>query len=171
MNNHGWILAMDHHDRKIRELHGRTQRLGVTIIEGRVADALRQQDDSLEGLFDRVLLDAPCSGLGTLRRKPEIKWRLKEEDIPGIARLQKDLLKSVAAFVRPGGLLIYSVCSVMQEENEAVVQDFLSSCREFGCIGLPDMIKGDFSGGGRFFKSTPHHQGMDGFFAAVLKRL
>jgi 16S rRNA (cytosine967-C5)-methyltransferase len=135
-----------------------------------VADALRPQDDSLNGLFDRVLLDAPCSGLGTIRRKPEIRWRMKEEDLPGMARLQKDLLRSAAVFVRPGGFLVYSVCSVMPEENEAVVQGFLSSRREFSCIGLPDMIRGDFPEGGRFFKAMPHRHGMDGFFAAVLKR-
>ena len=170
MNNRGWVLAMDHHDRKIRELQGRARRLGAAIIEGRVADALRPQDDSLNGLFDRVLLDAPCSGLGTIRRKPEIRWRMKEEDLPGMARLQKDLLRSAAVFVRPGGFLVYSVCSVMPEENEAVVQGFLSSRREFSCIGLPDMIRGDFPEGGRFFKAMPHRHGMDGFFAAVLKR-
>lgn len=170
MNNEGSILAIDHNERKIQGLLGRTRRLGVAIIEGHAADALKEPEKNLLESFDRVLLDAPCSGLGTLRRNPEIKWRLRENDIAGIARLQRDLLRRAAAYVRRGGYLVYSVCSIMEEENEAVVTDFLSHQSEFSCIAPPDMIKGDFAYQGRFFKTYPYHHGMDGFFAAVMKK-
>ncbi len=106
--------------------------------------------------FDRVLVDAPCSGTGTLRRNPEIRWRLTNDDIPNFAAAQKQFLHNAAAVVRPGGRLVYSTCSVEREENEEVIDDFLQSIPEFTELQRR--------------RTWPHREGSDGFFMTVLER-
>jgi 16S rRNA (cytosine967-C5)-methyltransferase len=105
--------------------------------------------------FDRVLVDAPCSGTGTLRRNPEIRWRLSNEDIPRFAADQKQFLRNAAAVVKPTGRLVYSTCSVEREENEEVVEAFLQANPEFTQL--------------RTLRTWPHREGSDGFFMAVLE--
>jgi 16S rRNA (cytosine967-C5)-methyltransferase len=107
-------------------------------------------------VFDKVLVDAPCSGTGTLRRNPEIRWRLSESDIPLLASQQKQILRNAAASVKPGGRLIYSTCSVEREENEDVVQDFLATDDHFQLVST--------------VRTWPHREGCDGFFIAVIKK-
>jgi 16S rRNA (cytosine967-C5)-methyltransferase len=102
-------------------------------------------------MFDRVLVDAPCSGTGTLRRNPEIRWRLSAEDIPGLVERQKRILRNAIELVRPGGRLVYSTCSVEREENEEVIAD----CR----LRPLETIR-----------TWPHREGSDGFFIAVFKK-
>ncbi|MBE0555805.1 MAG: 16S rRNA (cytosine(967)-C(5))-methyltransferase RsmB, partial [Proteobacteria bacterium] len=97
---------------------------GVTIVETRTGDAAAPAQ-TIGGTFDRVLLDAPCSGLGTLRRNPEIRWRIAPADINRCMKLQNLLLARAAEYVRPGGRLVYSVCAVTPEENEVVIGKFL----------------------------------------------
>jgi 16S rRNA (cytosine967-C5)-methyltransferase len=116
-------------------------------------------------VFDRVLVDAPCSGTGTLRHNPEIRWRITETDILSLASQQKKLLRNAAKVVKPGGRLIYSTCSVEPEENEEVVADFLRSTDEFRVIAPQSL--GTESGA---IRTWPHHQGTDGFFATVFER-
>ena len=106
--------------------------------------------------FDRVLVDAPCSGTGTLRRNPEIRWRLSNDDIPNFAAGQKQFLRNAAEVVKPGGRLVYSTCSVECEENEEVIADFLNTHADFTQV--------------RTLRTWPHHEGCDGFFIAVLER-
>jgi 16S rRNA (cytosine967-C5)-methyltransferase len=106
--------------------------------------------------FDRVLVDAPCSGTGTLRRNPEIRWRLANNDIPNFAASQKQFLRNAAAVVKPGGRLVYSTCSVEGEENEEVVDDFLNAHAEFTQL--------------KTVRTWPHHEGSDGFFMSLLQR-
>ncbi|MFH1911920.1 MAG: RsmB/NOP family class I SAM-dependent RNA methyltransferase, partial [Pseudomonadota bacterium] len=141
----------------------------VTIVETQVADALALPE-TFRGAFDSVLLDAPCSGLGTLRRNPEIRWRLAPADIEKCSQIQRRLLRSAADCVRPGGRLIYSVCTVTPEENETVIEDLLKDRIDFSLIKPP--IAGDIPpeliDPAGFFRSFPHRHGTDGFFAAVL---
>jgi 16S rRNA (cytosine967-C5)-methyltransferase len=106
--------------------------------------------------FDRILVDAPCSGTGTLRRNPEIRWRLAPDDIPNFARDQKQFLRNAASALKPGGRLVYSTCSVEREENEEVVDDFLSTHPHFTVA--------------KTLRTWPQREGSDGFFLAVLER-
>ena len=109
-----------------------------------------------EGTFDRILLDAPCSGTGTLRRNPEIRWRISPADIADLARRQTQLLFNAAQVLKPGGRLVYSTCSVEPDENEAVVQTFLENNERFTLIDLA--------------RTWPHREGTDGFFVCAFTR-
>jgi 16S rRNA (cytosine967-C5)-methyltransferase len=109
-----------------------------------------------DGAFDRVLIDAPCSGLGTVRRDPDIRWRVTETDLPALAATQRDLLQRTAALVRPGGTLLYSTCSSEPEENQEVVDAFLAGHTEFSQT--------------RSHQTLPFRDGLEAFFGAVLTR-
>jgi 16S rRNA (cytosine967-C5)-methyltransferase len=168
MENRGSITAVDLHSARLRMLREEVNRLGVTIVETRTGDAAAPAE-SFHGAFDRVLLDAPCSGLGTLRRNPEIRWRITPQDLNKCMQIQKILLASAAECVRPGGRLVYSVCAVTPEENEIVIGDFLRNRPDFTRIppnGIPPALI-DAEG---FFRTSPHLQGMDGFFGSLLVR-
>ena len=128
MNNSGRVVAVDRFDHKIELLKKDARRLGLTIIEPRAADILGAKD---LGEFDCVLLDAPCTGTGTVRRRPEIKHRLRPEDVVEMAALQRRLLSAAAACVRPGGRLVYATCSVLRDENDDVIEWFLENHPEF----------------------------------------
>jgi len=123
--------------------------------------------------FDSVLLDAPCTGLGTLGHNPDIKWRIKSADLSRAdvarqARRQRDLLASVSRLVKPGGVLVYSVCSTEREEGEDIVEGFLSSNPSFKTFPLPSWAA-PFAQG-PFARTLPERDGGDGFFVARLRR-
>ncbi len=168
MENRGSITAVDLHSERLRMLREEVERLGVTIVETRTGDAAAPAE-SLRGAFDRVLLDAPCSGLGTLRRNPEIRWRITPKDLTVCMQVQKRLLASAAGCVRPGGRLVYSVCAVTPEENEIVIGDFLRNRPDFTRIP-PENLPPALIDAQGLFRSAPHLQGMDGFFGALLIR-
>ena len=125
--------------------------------------------EPFRGAFDRVLVDAPCSGLGTLRRNPEIRWRIVPSDIENAMALQKRLLANAAETVKPGGLLVYCVCTVTQEENESVVDHLLAARHDFKHIP-PEGVPPELVDARGFFRTCPHREGMDGFFAAAFRR-
>ncbi len=172
MQNDGEIVAVDQSSWKLQELQQNARRQGIGIIRTLASDALELRPEIL-GSFDRVLLDAPCSGFGTLRRKPDIKWRRHLKDPYRFSQLQKQLLEHASLFVKPNGVLVYATCTVFAEEDEGVAEGFcrrhqgwnLESAAEF----LPDrcrqMLKGSF------FRSWPHRHGVDGFFAARWRRI
>lgn len=166
MENRGSITALDLHSERLRMLRAEAGRLGVSIVETRTGDAAAPSEGLRQG-FDRVLLDAPCSGLGTLRRNPEIRWRLLPADLSACMRTQKRLLASAAQCTRPGGRLVYSVCTVTPEENEIVIDDFLRHHPGFRLVPPANVTPGLIDARG-CFRSSPHLQGMDGFFAALL---
>jgi 16S rRNA (cytosine967-C5)-methyltransferase len=118
--------------------------------------------------FAAVLLDAPCSGLGTIARHPDIRWRARAEDLPGHARRQRALLDSLAPLVEPGGRLVYSVCSAEPEETEQVVGLFLAANPGFRAEPLPEWAA-PFAAGA-FLRTSPERHGGDAFFAALLGR-
>lgn len=171
MDNRGELLAMDISGSKLPLIQEAAQRLGITIIRTRMADLLQSGAFPADA-FDRVLLDAPCSGLGVIRRNPEAKWRLTPEDVTRLAATQKVMLKNAIRMLRPGGVLLYSTCSTTLEENEAVVGDFLS--RHPHCVlenlneQFPD-YRELFTEEG-MFRAWPHRHGMDGFFSARIKK-
>ncbi|MDI6777168.1 MAG: 16S rRNA (cytosine(967)-C(5))-methyltransferase RsmB [Syntrophales bacterium] len=170
MGNQGSILALDIRGQKVASLRDTTKRLGITIVDTMIGDATYDLGDAFREKFDRVLVDAPCSGLGTLRRNPEIKWRISPEDVKNLASLQKCLLKSAAPCVKKGETLVYSTCTLMPEENENVIEDFLSYHEDFRCLQPPGAISGRMVDDRGFFRTDPHHHGTDGFFAAVLEK-
>lgn len=171
LGDSGSILATDLTERKLARVRESAQRLGVTCVRTGVADA--GQADYLRGeQFDRILLDAPCSGLGVIRRNPEAKWRLTPADTERCARRQRVLLARVATLLAPGGRMVYATCSTAPEEDEQVVEDFLSHHRQFV------IEKGLFFSGAASSLLTadgalrlwPHRHGTDGFFAVLLTR-
>jgi 16S rRNA (cytosine967-C5)-methyltransferase len=168
MKNRGGITAVDLHPDKLRLLAAEAGRLGVTIATTHAGDAAATPE-GFRSAFDRVLLDAPCSGLGTLRRNPEIRWRIAPTDLKKCLQIQKRLLRAAADCVKPGGLLVYCVCTVTTEENEDVAADLLAARPGFKRIppgGIPlELIDAD-----GFFRTFPHRHGTDGFFGAVFTR-
>ena len=168
MKNRGKITAVDLHPDQLRLLTAEASRLGVTIVETHPGNATRTPD-AFSGAFDRVLLDAPCSGLGTLRRNPEIRWRIAPADLEKCAQIQRRLLWSAALCMKPGGRLVYTTCTVTPEENENVVTDFLASHPAFTCIS-PESIPLELIDANGFFRTFPHHHGTDGFFGALFTR-
>jgi 16S rRNA (cytosine967-C5)-methyltransferase len=163
---HATIIAGDLYSHRASTMRGLAALQGARI-HTLIHDASRGLPFR-ESSFDRVLLDSPCSGTGTLRRNPEIRWNIKPQDFEDLSLQQSAILSQVAMMVRPGGRLIYSTCSVEIEENETVVDAFLASHRDFARAELEGPVElltpaGDI-------RSWPHRQGVDGFFVAVLKR-
>jgi 16S rRNA (cytosine967-C5)-methyltransferase len=171
MENRGNITAVDIHRRALQILRNNSRRLGISIIEPVWGD-VRKPGSIGAKTFDKILLDAPCSGLGTLRRHPEIKWRNPLASLPQLRSLQSYLLEGVAPYLRPGGVLLYSTCSPMPEEDEEVIEDFLRSHPSFEAEDLtpylPKPSKGAVTRQG-YLRTLPHRHGTDAFFAVRLK--
>jgi 16S rRNA (cytosine967-C5)-methyltransferase len=164
-----WILAGDLHAHRLATLRSTCDRLGIRSIDLVALDAASALPFDEAVGFDRVLVDAPCSGTGTLRGNPEIKWRLALEDIIGLSKLQLTLLRNASSLVAPGGRLLYSTCSLEQEENEQVISQFLTESHLFRVVqpnARADLITGD-----GFVRTFPHRHCTDGFFAAVLEKI
>jgi 16S rRNA (cytosine967-C5)-methyltransferase len=125
-----------------------------------------------EGVFDAVLVDAPCTGLGTLRRHPEIKWRTGPGQVGKLAGLQRAILNGVAPCVRPGGVLVYATCTTEPEENEGAVEAFLAAHPEFLLEDAGPHLPGPAAAlaAKGALRTWPHRHGVDGFFAARLRR-
>jgi 16S rRNA (cytosine967-C5)-methyltransferase len=169
MADRGSVLAVDLHARKATSIAEAARRLGLDNLEARAADAMLPIPDAPFESFDLVLLDAPCSGLGTLRRHPEVKLRRTPEDVDRLAQLQAKLLASVQRYVRPGGLLVHAVCTLTPEESEEQVQRFLAAAPQFRVEQPPPGFPADALDRD-FLRTLPHRTGTDGFFAARLRR-
>ncbi|MDQ5984911.1 MAG: Ribosomal RNA small subunit methyltransferase B [Syntrophus sp. SKADARSKE-3] len=169
MGNQGRIIAVDINKKKLEALKALTANLGIRIVEPFAGDGQRELGTSFHGRFDRVLVDAPCSGTGTLRRAPEIKWRFQTRDIAPAAALQANILERAASYVKKRGWLVYATCSLLTAENEAVVRAFLETHKAFSLIRPEDIPSGLLDQEG-YFKTYPHRHGTDGFFGAVMVR-
>lgn len=164
MNNKGTIKAFDIHEHRVKLINNGAKRLGITIIEGRTGDA--EQYDSSNGLADRVLCDVPCSGLGIVRRKPEIRYKEKIL-IDKLPLLQYRILENASNYVKTSGRLIYSTCTLNPAENEEVCKKFLQNHKEFKQVQpLNDINSTD-----GYITLMPHIHGTDGFFIAAFERL
>ncbi|HEV2828564.1 MAG TPA: 16S rRNA (cytosine(967)-C(5))-methyltransferase RsmB [Pyrinomonadaceae bacterium] len=161
------IVACDLYEHRLRTVVSTAKLQQLTSIHGVVVDGL-QPLPFPESSFDRVLIDAPCSGTGTLRRNPEIRWRISPADIEDLARRQRQLLFSAAQAVRPGGQLVYSTCSVELDENEDVVQTFLENNESFKLTKLSVDTSLLTSAGAA--RTWPHREGTDGFFICAFER-
>ncbi len=173
MGNRGSIAAVDVNSDRLALLERQMQRMGVSIVATRTVDLTRPSDITELGRFDRILLDAPCSGLGVLRRNPDAKWKVHESMIMAAARKQIRLLNNLAALVNPGGHLVYAVCSTEPEENEAVVESFLKAHPRFTKVDPRQYLHSaaaSLIGRDGSLKTLPHRHNMDGFFCQVFKR-
>ena len=160
------IVACDLHEHRLRTVVSTAKLQELTSIHCVIVDGL-QPLPFPKSSFDRVLIDAPCSGTGTLRRNPEIRWRISAADIEDLARRQRQLLFNAARAVRPGGQLVYSTCSVELDENEDVVQSFLENNESFTLTKLAvDRSLLTSSGAAR---TWPHREGTDGFFISAFE--
>lgn len=130
MENQGLIEAWDIHEHRTKLVENTAKRLGLTNIETRVNDATIYKEKYKEK-FDKILLDVPCLGLGVLKRKPDIKWQKSKEDVEEITKTQKQILENCSHYLKKDGELVYSTCSILKEENENVINEFLSNHKEF----------------------------------------
>ena len=139
MGGTGRIQAWDIHEHRVALITAQARRLGLENIRPMVRDAMKVREDLTETM-DGVLLDAPCSGTGMLAEKPDIKLRLTEENVREMIRVQRQLLDTVSPYVKKGGILVYSTCSILPEENEKQVELFLQDHPEFEAEALPETI-------------------------------
>ena len=168
----GLVVACDRNQRRL-ELVGRAaRRLGLENIHLVHVDGSQPLEDLPAAPYARVLVDAPCSGLGTLRRNPDARWRVQPEDSAELAALQRALLTNAARELMPGGTLVYSTCTLLPEENEAVVAAFLAQHADFSLLAraaVPAPLRPFVEADG-FMRTWPQRHGTDGFFAASLAR-
>lgn len=173
MGDTGTVQALDSSEAGVRRISAMARRLGLSSVEASVADATRWQPPAEDRQFDCILVDAPCTGLGTLRQHPEVRWRRTADDVTRAAELQRRILAHMAGFVRPGGALVYATCTVTREENEDVVASLLATNDELIIDdprpSLPEKTQ-ELIGTDGFLRTAPQRHNLDGFFAARLKR-
>jgi 16S rRNA (cytosine967-C5)-methyltransferase len=173
MQNKGRIIAMDRHRQKLSRLRSEMMHLGVSIVTTNSHDMNLPFDTKRSRMFDRIILDAPCSGLGVLRRNPDAKWVLSKSNLASYQNRQVTFLDTLTPLVKIDGILVYTVCSMEPEENEGVVEAFLKEHpsfiidKDFRNL-LPEMSL--FIDKQGFFRTYPHTSNMDGFFAVRLRR-
>jgi len=173
MHGTGRLYAMDVSGKRLRELAPRAARAGISNVHPiALASEADVRAKRLAGKIDRVLVDAPCSGLGTLRRNPDLKWRQTPESVAELAPKQLSILTSAARLLKRGGRLVYATCSILEAENEAVVKQFLEAHPEFVLVSARDALAEQRVGldTGEYLSLWPHRHATDGFFAAVLER-
>jgi 16S rRNA (cytosine967-C5)-methyltransferase len=169
----GRILALDTAGKKLEELRRRARRAGLNNVAAREISGRAPPDDATPGRWDRVLVDAPCSGLGTLRRNPEARWRLTSKEVATFPPRQLALLIDNAPLVAPGGRLVYATCTVIGDENEKVIERFLAERPDFAPFPLKEIWGKERAlacGDGVNLRLFPHRHDTDGFFCAVLRR-
>ncbi len=167
MKNSGEIVALDRFESRLKILKKNLDRLKVSIVNTLTIDALEFTD---EKGFDRVLVDAPCSGLGTLTKKPDLKWKRDLGEIRNIVNIQYDLLKKGAGLVKPGGTLVYSTCTIEPEENFEIIKKFLDENPGFKLIDAAKYLPAELITDNGTVQTFPHVHGLDGSFAAKLEK-
>ncbi len=173
MKNTGRLYAFDVSEKRLNNLGQRLKRSGLSNLHAQVISS--EQDPKLKrlnGKFDRVLVDAPCSGLGTLRRNPDLKWRQTEQDVLELTQKQTAILARAAKLTKAGGRLIYATCSLLRDENEAIVEAFIQANPDFSLVPANEILAHHHIAldTGPYLKLLPHLHGTDGFFAAVFEK-
>ncbi|MFJ7728978.1 16S rRNA (cytosine(967)-C(5))-methyltransferase RsmB [Neobacillus sp. NPDC097160] len=173
MQNTGEVISVDLHQHKVKLINENARRLGLTNIKTNVSDSRLLQEKFKNESFHRILLDAPCSGLGVMRRKPDMKYTKVEQDLERLSSIQQNLLESVAPLLKKGGILVYSTCTVDKEENELTVKKFLENNPEFeGDLSfknrMPEAVQPLITG--YELQIFPQDFGSDGFYIAALRK-
>lgn len=170
MHNKGKIVAWDIYEERLKQVEQNAKRLGIDIIQTEVHDATKLKEEYVEK-FDKILIDVPCLGLGVIRRKPDIKWNRQEEDIKEISDIQFNILKTCSKYLKKNGTLVYSTCSMLKEENDAIIEKFIKE-EKFETVNIEEQIPNEFS------KITTNNmvqflpsQNHDGFFITMLKKI
>lgn len=173
MRSEGRLYAFDTSDKRLANLAPRLKRSGLSNVHPQLIDNEHDRRIArLEGKLDRVLVDAPCTGLGTLRRNPDLKWRHGEQSVAELSAKQRSILAAAARLVKPGGLLVYATCSLLREENEDIVSGFLAQAPAFRVEDATMALRalGLELDSAPYYRVLPHRHRMDGFFAALLRR-
>jgi 16S rRNA (cytosine967-C5)-methyltransferase len=175
MNGTGNLVSVDLHEHKVKLIANAANRLHLKNVTVKTMDSRKLQEEYENEFFDRILVDAPCSGFGVIRRKPDIKWTKKEQDINNLATIQRQILDSVAPLLKKGGTLIYSTCTLDNEENEQVVQSFLSENKTFSLDNtimdaMPSQLSEHVKNNNGMIQLLPHFFQSDGFFIACLTK-
>lgn len=173
MRGTGRIYAFDTSPKRLASLAPRAARAGITNVHAVVLAAGQDaRVKRLAGKLDRVLVDAPCSGFGTLRRNPELKWRYGEAAVAELAEKQRRILSAASRLLKPGGRLVYATCSILDEENDAVADAFCAAQQEFAPVSCAKILESQRIAltTGEYLKLLPHRHGTDAFFAAVFER-
>lgn len=174
MRSTGRLYAFDVSERRLAKLKPRAARAGLSNVHpSLIAHERDARVKRLAGKADRVLVDVPCSGLGTLRRNPDLKWRQTPDAVAEMAERQRAILEAAASLVRPGGRLVYATCSLLSDENDAVADAFAAAHPEFVQVDAGDLLRkqGVELAGGDRLRLLPHVHDTDGFFAAVFERV
>jgi 16S rRNA (cytosine967-C5)-methyltransferase len=174
MGDRGKVIALDMNRTRLVSLATNAARLGIRSVLLIAADASKDIPSLFRVRFDRIMVDAPCSGLGVISRHPDGKWNKKEEDIPRLAQLQKAILHSACSLLRRGGTLLYVTCTLSREENEEVVEACLAGNKDMARVDLRDrapLWARDLIDAQGFLRTFPHLHGMDGFFGALMRRM
>ena len=178
MRSTGRLYAFDVNGHRLDKLKPRLARSGLSNVHP--AQLTNERDDRvkrLSGKIDRVLVDAPCSGLGTLRRNPDLKWRLNSKSIDEMVELQAKILESACRLVKSGGRLVYATCSPLRREDEGIAEVFSAAHPEFRMLDAGELLtssgveRADELNANGYFRSWPHRHGMDGFFAAAWQKV
>lgn len=171
MKGAGRVYAWDLHEHRVELIKAAALRLGLENIRPQTRDATKK-NEALEDAMDAVLVDVPCSGLGVMGDKPDIKYRLTTDTIDALIPIQRDILNTCASYVRPGGLMVYSTCTILPEENQKQVEAFLETHPDFeadtNVAWLPERFREAFENG--MLQLLPTRDGVDGFFIARLRR-
>jgi 16S rRNA (cytosine967-C5)-methyltransferase len=173
MENRGEIIALDKSPTGIAQLRENLNRLGITCVTPYRADVSQQLDDDLSGPYDRILVDAPCSGFGTLRSHPEIKWHRDPADILRLRALQTKILDCVVPHLKLGGTLVYATCTLTADENQRNVESFLARHPGFELENAARYLPNEAQQmtNANYFEALPNRDDTDGFFAARMKRI
>ncbi len=175
MNNRGHLIACDVSEKRLERATQRLRRAGISIVQRRVLTSERDKWVKRHAAsFDRVFVDAPCTGTGTWRRNPDAKWRLAENDIVELTELQHGIIESAARLVAPGGRLVYATCSFLREENEEQIERFLAGAPDFAALPISAVWRTTIGGkppsAGDVLRLTPARHSTDGFFVAICER-
>lgn len=171
MKNKGMIEAWDIHPHRTKLVEETAKRLGIQIIRTKVKDATLKENNIEK--FDKILLDVPCLGTGVIRKKPDIKWKHDKTEIEEITKIQKTILQNCSEYLKEGGELVYSTCSILQEENENIISDFLKENKNFKIMPIPMNEKNTFyqyRENAGYFKVYPNKE-IDGFFICKIKKM
>jgi 16S rRNA (cytosine967-C5)-methyltransferase len=166
MQNTGEIVAVDKFPGKIKKMKQNISRLKISNTKVIREDAFNY--GPVAAAYDRVLLDVPCSGWGVFQKKAELRWQ-KNQDMDKLLKLQKDALKTGASFVRPGGFLVYSTCTLNEEENERQIERFLKKNKAFTLVPASEFILKEYTENG-YLKTIPFSHYTDGAFAAKMQK-
>jgi 16S rRNA (cytosine967-C5)-methyltransferase len=167
MRNEGEIVAVDVDAKRVRAVTANCERLGVTCVNARVGDAGAPEFGSG---FDRVLIDPPCSDLGTLQSRPDVRWQKGPALIEELRAIQQAILDAGAQALRPGGRLVYATCTISADENERQIEAFLGRHRDFSALDLSDAYPEVAAPPHGFLQTLPHRHMTDGYFVAALVR-